>query len=427
MSNENKKMALPKLRFPEFQEAEEWVETELGANGAFLRGLTYSSENVTDDGLLVVRSSNIQDENLVLDKDLVFVNINCTHSQLLQKGDVAICMANGSKALVGKSAEFDGEYNKPITIGAFCSLFRPINDFAKLVFKTKDYQNFVAFSIGGGNINNLKNSDLEKFSFFIPTISAEQQKIADTLSSLDDLLTAQSAKLEALKIHKRGLMQSLFPAEGETVPMLRFPDFQDAEEWDGVGLEKIAHKIMVGIASAATHAYRKAGIVLFRNQNIKGGHLDDSDILFIDEEYEKAHKNKRLKSGDILIARTGYPGTACVVPDKYEGSQSFTTLIVRPNKKLIDSSFLSLYINSEQGKAFFDSAKIGGGQQNVNAGSLAEMPIPYPSLAEQQKIADCLSSLDNRITAQNQKIEALKLHKKGLMQHLFPAAAEPTA
>jgi type I restriction enzyme S subunit len=229
-----------------------------------------------------------------------------------------------------------------------------------------------------------------------------------------------SHKLELLKDHKKGLMQNLFPQEGETVPKYRFPEFEKDEEWVQVALEKITHKIMVGIASAATHAYRKSGVILFRNQNIKEGYLDDKDILFIDKEYEKTHKNKRLKTGDLLTARTGYPGTTCIVPDKYVGSQSFTTLITRPNNKLIDSTFLCFYINSGSGQAFFESTKIGGGQKNVNAGSLTQMPIPYPSNKEQQKIASCLSSLDALITTQAEKLGQLKLHKKGLMQGLFP-------
>jgi len=216
------------------------------------------------------------------------------------------------------------------------------------------------------------------------------------------------------------LMQNLFPQEGEKVPKYRFKEFENDGEWVEKKLESISSKIMVGIASAATQAYRKSGIILFRNQNIKEGYLDDKDILFLDEDFEKEHKNKRLKAGDLLTARTGYPGVTCVVPEKYEGTQSFTTLITRPKQDIIISSFLCYYINSEKGQAFFNATKIGGGQQNVNAGSLTEMPIFFPSKKEQQKIASCLSSLDALITAQAEKIEQLKLHKKGLMQGLFP-------
>ncbi len=190
-------------------------------------------------------------------------------------------------------------------------------------------------------------------------------------------------------------------------------------DWEIVELKDISEKIMVGIASAATHAYRDSGVILFRNQNIKEGHLDDSDILYIDEEYEKAHRNKRLKSGDILIARTGYPGTACIVPEKYGGAQSFTTLIARPDHKLIDKEYLCFYINSEFGQGYFESNQIGGGQKNVNAGSLEFMPIPFPSSTEQKAIVEILSIWDKAIERTTQLIAAKEQRKKWLMQQLL--------
>src|SRR3954467_10652091 len=104
------------------------------------------------------------------------------------------------------------------------------------------------------------------------------------------------------------------------------------EDWEVKPLHTLSDKIMVGIASAATYAYRDRGIVLFRNQNIKVGYLDDSDILHVAEDYEIKFRNNRPKGGDLLTARPGYPGTTCLVPPEYEGAQSFTTLITRPRR-----------------------------------------------------------------------------------------------
>ncbi|WP_301380259.1 restriction endonuclease subunit S, partial [uncultured Alistipes sp.] len=205
--------SVPALRFPEFQNAGEWKPYKLNDFGSFFRGLTYSTADVSNDndGIGVLRSTNIQNNRLILDKDLVFVNKTCTSEQRLQKGDVVICMSNGSKALVGKNAELDQDISYNLTVGAFCSIFRPKNVFAKYLLQTDSYTKFVALAIGGGNINNLKNSDLENFVQFAPAKSEEQQKIADCLSSIDNLIIAQTNRLEALKAHKKGLMQQLFP------------------------------------------------------------------------------------------------------------------------------------------------------------------------------------------------------------------------
>ena len=204
---------VPQYRFPEFQNAGEWKPYRLNDFGSFFRGLTYSTADVSNDneGIGVLRSTNIQDNRLILDRDLVFVNKTCTAEQRLKKGDVVICMSNGSKTLVGKNAEFDQDISYDLTIGAFCSIFRPKNIFAKYLLQTDSYTKFISLAIGGGNINNLKNSDLENFIQFTPVKPKEQQKIADCLSSIDDLIVSQTKRLEALKIHKKGLMQQLFP------------------------------------------------------------------------------------------------------------------------------------------------------------------------------------------------------------------------
>lgn len=225
MSNREKAPLVPKLRFPEFEQS--WDKIPLGKLGQFFRGLTYGADDVTSEGLLVLRSSNIQGGQLILDSDLVFVKKQCPPELRLKRGDIAICMSNGSKALVGKSGELDRDYPSELTVGAFCSIFRPTSPFAKIAFSTPRYEGFVATGIAGGNINNLKNSDLEAFEFHVPPSHVEQQKIADCLSSLDELIGAQARKVGALKTHKKWLMQELFPSEGETQPRLRFPNCRD--------------------------------------------------------------------------------------------------------------------------------------------------------------------------------------------------------
>lgn len=191
-------------------------------------------------------------------------------------------------------------------------------------------------------------------------------------------------------------------------------------DWEIDTLENLSTKITVGIASAATHAYRDKGIVLLRNQNIKNGFLDDGDILHISEEYEKLFSNKRLKKGDLITARTGYPGVTCIIPQKYEGAQSFTTLITRPKNEIVISDYLNFYINSESGQKFFETNQIGGGQKNVNAGTLKTMPIPFPpTKAEQTAIATALSDTDALITSLEKLIEKKRRIKMGVMQELL--------
>ena len=191
------------------------------------------------------------------------------------------------------------------------------------------------------------------------------------------------------------------------------------EEWEVKPLAAISDKIMVGIASAATHAYRTKGVPMFRNQNIKNGHLDDSDLLFVDPEYEAVFKNKRLRSGDLLTMRTGYPGVTAIVPPQYDSAQSFTTLITRPKQREAESAYLCHFINSEIGQQFFTQSQIGGAQKNVNAGTLRQMLVPLPKPIEQRAIATALSDVDGLLGALDRLIAKKRDLKQAAMQQLL--------
>lgn len=161
--------------------------------------------------------------------------------------------------------------------------------------------------------------------------------------------------------------------------------------WKTRPLKDLSDRIFVGIASAATHAYRESGVLLLRNLNIKEGGIDRTDKIFIDPEYEKQHSRKRLRAGDVLTVRTGYAGVSAVVPDDLAGSQCFTSLVTRPNERLLDSNFLANFLNSPIGERAFSKSEAGGSQKNVNAGSLEDLLIPVPPLEDQKRISGILS------------------------------------
>ena len=191
-------------------------------------------------------------------------------------------------------------------------------------------------------------------------------------------------------------------------------------DWNVDVLARLTSRITVGIANSATQAYVEHGIPMLRNQNIKPNILDSEDVVCISSQFEERYKNKRLRKDDLIVARTGYPGTTCVVSEKFAGAQTFTTLIASPNNSVIASIYLSYYMNSDYGKAFFEASQIGGAQKNVNAHTLSTMPIPYPtSKKEQQRIANALSDVDTLIANLEKLIAKKKNIKQGAMQQLL--------
>jgi len=188
----------------------DWEEKKLGGIGSFYRGHSYNSTNVKGSGLLVLRSSNIKNDSLVLDNDLQFVNKDCSDNISLKTNDIVICMANGSKRLVGKSGFYHGNYNGKLTVGAFCSIFRTDNLLSKYILQTIQYRKYLHILLAGTNINNLKNSELSELKFNLPVSSFEQTKIANFLSSIDNKIEQVGKQLDESKQFKKALLQQMF-------------------------------------------------------------------------------------------------------------------------------------------------------------------------------------------------------------------------
>lgn len=195
-------------------------------------------------------------------------------------------------------------------------------------------------------------------------------------------------------------------------------------DWRLCLLGDVTEKVMVGIASAATHAYRSSGISLLRNLNIRPGYIDEQDVLQIDPAFEAIHKNKRLKAGDVLVVRTGYPGVSAVVPERFDGAQCFTSLIVRPLKTELHPDYFCQYMNSVFGERLSAAAEAGGAQKNLNAGELEKLQLHLPPLQEQRRIAALLSTWDQAIATSRQLVENAQSQLDCLLQQLLiqPAA-----
>lgn len=146
----------------------------------------------------------------MLNRDLQFVNEPVHFTQVLQEGDIAICMANGSRNLVGKSGVYDGSYDGTITVGAFCSVYRSKNILTIYLLQSWQYLKYLDMLLAGTNINNLKNSDLGELKFEIPVDREEQKKVADFLSGLDSKIIITREKLEKTKEFKKGILQRMF-------------------------------------------------------------------------------------------------------------------------------------------------------------------------------------------------------------------------
>ena len=208
------------VRFKEFKD--EWKEVKLNTLGKFIRGVSYKPEDLSEyesvDNISLLRSNNILNNQIVYE-DIQLVNaLKVKEEQKLIMNDIVICMANGSKSLVGKNGLFKMNNNDRIfTVGAFCSIFRSNNNvnkqFMKYIFESNRYNLYVHNLLAGSNINNLKGSEIGNMKFLISNSLDEQKKIAEVLGTVDKEVELLKKELEALKLQKKGLMQRLFTGE----------------------------------------------------------------------------------------------------------------------------------------------------------------------------------------------------------------------
>lgn len=208
--------SIPELRFAEFKDSGEWENKKLSEIGKFIRGFSYKGEDTTNDTskLLIIRSNNIIPMGITDYKNgLQYVQKPCKEEQKLITGDITICMANGSRDLVGKASFYDGMYSGDITVGAFCGIFRSKLNITRYLFQTNLYKKKLDIILSGGNgsIANLRGEDILNLSFYIPNNFQEQKKIADCLASIDSIIDSQVNKIYNLIKHKKALMQGLFP------------------------------------------------------------------------------------------------------------------------------------------------------------------------------------------------------------------------
>jgi len=419
-------MNVPKLRFPEFWDAGDWEEKRLGVLAEKISDGIHSTPIYDENGqYYFVNGNNLTDNRIEINESTkrvgeaeylkyrtelstqtILISINGTIGNL--------AFFNGEKVILGKSA---------------CYINLKTNENKYFIFnllKTSSITSYFEKELTGSTIKNLSLTSIKNAKAFFP-IPAEQQKIADCLSSISDRITAETQKLDTLKAHKKGLMQQLFPAESETLPKLRFPEFHDAEEWEENPLGNKTIKVGSGITpNGGEKNYKRKGRPFIRSQNIGWGCLLLDDVAFIDDVTHSKFSATEINEGDVFLNITGASiGRSAVADYRVQGGNvNQHVCIIRTKKIELNSYYLNQYLLSQYGQRQIDSFQAGGNRQGLNFAQVRSFSLPLPLIKEQKKIADCLSSLDELIAAQAQAIDTLKTHKKGLMQQLFPALDE---
>ena len=397
----------PKLRFPEF--SGEWEEKKLDSlslinpkPGDLPEVFSYIDLESVKNGVLLQEKIIKKEEapsraqRLLEEKDILFQTV-----RPYQRNNYFFNSKSPTVASTGYAQFRVNKNNYP----SFLYQYLYTNNFVKNVLDRCSGTSFPAIS----------TNDLLEICLHIPSL-AEQQKIADFLSNVDSIITAETKILNTLQKKKKALMQKLFSQQ------LRFKsaDGTDFPAWEEKKLITEFPFIRNGFVGVVTDFFTTEidGIKYIEGTNIHDGKISSSINLFVTKEFHNTHKNSQLKENDILMVQSGHVGETAVVPKELENSNCHA-LIIMSNGGNCSSKYVNYYFQSNKGKKQLSILTTGSTIKHILASDMQKFICPFPCREEQQKIADCLSSIDSLIQTQQKVVTTWQQRKKALLQQMF--------
>lgn len=414
--NKTNMSIIPHLRFPGF--VGEWVERPLS---------TFLFEHKTkSDGKSEVHSVSVAKGviNQVEYLGRSFAAADTSKYNLAKPNDIIYTKSPTGAFPYGIVKMNKNPYN--VIVSPLYAVYSPINKYIGYILDSyfespANTNNYLSSLVqkGAKNTINITNETFVSKAICLPTDEKEQQRIAECLSELDDLTSAQDQKVEALKEKKKGLMQQLFPQPGETSPRLRFPGFSG--DWEDLKISDVAD-VLQGYGFPDKYQGQKSGELPFCKVGDISAAVDKGERIitkaanYVDYSLLSTLHAKPIPVGSTIFAKIGEAirsnkriktGVPCLIDNN-------AAAVKAKNEDMDDFMF---YLMSQIKLGDYS----GGIVPSVNKSTIESIPILVPPIpAEQQKIASCLSALDDNIANEAVKFEVLKNHKKGLMQQLFP-------
>ncbi len=408
---------MPRLRFPEFRFRQDWGSTLL-SNASVPITERVGNRKLTPVSISAGTGFVPQAEKFGRD----ISGKQYTLYTLVRDGDFVYNKGNSLKFPEGCVYQLRG-WEEVAAPNVFIS-FRLNREFVADYFQYCFEKNIHGAQLkkhitSGARSNGLLNVSKEQFfNVSIPTpLRDEQQKIADCLRSLDEVIAAQGRKVETLKTYKRGLVQQLFPREGEALPRLRFAKFANNSSWHSQKISSLLRKTAIAVNVEPETTYREIGIRshgkgVFHKEPVQGKAIGEKRVFHVVQE---ALILNIVFAWEQAVATTSGSEIGMIA------SHRFPMYVARPGK--CDVQYLKEFFLTQRGKHLLGVASPGGAGRNKTLGQKEfenlEVVLPV-STDEQTQIANCLSSIDFKIATESEKLDSLKGHKKGLMQQLFP-------
>ena len=404
-----KKSDAPAIRFKGFSDA--WEQRKLTEFVEFFSGLTYTPNDVQENGTLVLRSSNVSNGEVV-DADNIYVNPQVVNSENVKVGDIVVVVRNGSRSLIGKHAQIKA-FMPNTVIGAFMTGIRSeCPEFTNALLNTSRFEEEIAMNMGA-TINQITGYMFSKMEFKVPCLD-EQKKIGEYFEKLDNLITLHQRKFEKLTNVKKSMLEKMFPQNGSSYPEIRFKGFTDP--WEQRKLGDIADIVGGGTPSTGNQSYWDGDIDWYAPAEIADQiYANSSQKKITGLGYENSSA-KMLPPGTVLFTSRAGIGKTAILTRKGCTNQGFQSIV--PHRGELDSYFI--FSRTEELKRYGELVGAGSTFVEVSGKQMAVMELMMPpTMREQQTVGGFFQQLDNLITLHQRELEKLQNIKKSMLEKMF--------
>ena len=401
----------PRLRFKGFTGA--WEENVLEEVVNFFSGLTYSPNDVVKNGTLVLRSSNVQD-NQITTEDNVFVKESAVNCQNVEVGDVIVVVRNGSRSLIGKHAIIKEKMPNTV-IGAFMTGVRSNQpDFLNALLDSYKFNQEIEKNLGA-TINQITTGAFRKMEFSLPSLP-EQTHLGLFFRRLDSQIAKSRAVLEKSRQLKKAMLAKMFPVNGEKIPKIRFKGFDG--EWECRKLGDLMN--VTSVKRIHQSDWTNEGVRFLRARDIvafnKGERIEEPLFISKEKYNEYSELSGKVKIGDLLVTGVGTIGVPYLIEDEDPLYFKDGNVIWFQNENKIGGLFFYYsFLNNFIQDFIIETAGIGTvGTYTIDTGKKTPIFLP-PTKSEQTAIGLFFRQLDETIALQSAEVEKLNQLKKGLL------------
>lgn len=432
-STVNSQLSIPRLRFPEF--SGEWEERLYGDVYRFLTTNSLSRDKLNYDfegvrnihyGDIHTKFKTLFDMNI---ETVPFINNNVDISRIgidnyCQVGDLVIADASEDYSDIGKSIEIVNLNSEKTLAGLHTHLARPTGNYISIGFtgsllKSWKVRKQVMTIAQGAKVLGISKTNLSKIKLNLPT-KLEQQKIAAFLTAIDNKIEQLSKKQALLGKYKKGLMQQIFSQA------IRFKadDGSDYPDWEEKRLGDLSVVILdgnYGELYPTSSDFKLTGVPFLRANNIKSLKIDGTDTKYITGEQHSLLTSGHLQTNDILITTRGVLGNLAIVDSTHNGSNinAQICLLRVTNTSELNHFYLLFVLDYRDSKKQYKALETGTALKQLPKGNLRKIKLKLPTLFEQTKIANFLSSIDSKIEQVGEQLNESKQFKKALLQQMF--------